>query len=52
MKRTKKTDYKSPTTTVILVRCMSMFASSGNVEQVEQVDPDDWTAGNTDWWNS
>lgn len=48
-KKTEK-DYKSPSTTVITIRCSASFVASG--EKVESVSPEDWNEGNTDWWNA
>lgn len=50
MKKETEKDYTSPSTTIIYIRCLSLFAASG--EAVESVAPEDWTEGNTDWWNS
>ena len=45
-----KKDYLSPTTTVITLSCSTICAVSGLQSAPPQ--PEDWEAGETDWWNS
>ena len=45
-----KKDYLSPTTTVITLSCSTICAVSGQLQSSPS--PDEWEAGETDWWNS
>ena len=49
MKKTKKITYDTPLIEVSERVCFSMFAESATVDSSE---PDDWSEGNIDWWNS
>lgn len=46
-----KKDYLSPTATVITLSCSTICAVSGGVQSAPS-QPEDWEAGETDWWNS